>query len=362
MEFLADSRARAYGTPMTTGVVRQRVSDFRVDECLGFEASGDGEHVLLQVEKIACNTVDVARMLAMYAGSPLRDVGYSGLKDKHAACTQWFTVHCSAKIPWEALERPGIRILKAARHHRKLKRGSHRANRFRIRIDIDRLDRPDLDDHLDQVRRGGVPNYFGEQRFGRCYADNVRRLLAGKRVTRTDRSMTLSAIRSDLFNRVLDRRVRERSWNVALRGEYVNLDGSRSGFVAQDNDPDVASRIDALDLHPTAPLCGAGLNPAGREVAIMEEDALREHQDLRDLLVCEGLKMERRPTRCMVRDLEWCVDVVNSMLEVRFILGRGQYATSVLREILDYKDVTRTGDPFQHGSARSERAGGAVDI
>ena len=345
IDLSAEQRARAYDLPTTKGRIRQRTADFRVDECLGFEASGDGEHVLLQVEKSGCNTLDVVNILAAHAGSTRRDVGYSGLKDKHAVCTQWFTVRCVSGVDWGALERPGVRILKADRHRRKLRRGSHRANRFLIRAGIDRLDRADLDTRLEHIRSGGVPNYFGEQRFGRRYAENADRLLAGRPLARSQRSLTLSAVRADLFNRVLDRRVRDRNWNVALPGEYVNLDGSRSGFPVLGGDPDIAPRIVSLDLHPTAPLYGAGPNPASGEVASMEAEVLGGHQALCELLVHQGLRMERRPTRIAVRDLQWRVDETGRTLELGFVLGRGQYATSVLREVLDYEDVTRTGHP-----------------
>lgn len=353
MELLERGRAWVDGNPTATGSIRQRTGDFRVDERLGFEASGEGEHVLLQVEKTGLNTVDVANMLAAHAGSSIRDVGYSGLKDKYAVCTQWFTVRCSAGVDWAALQQGGMRILKAQRHGRKLKRGTHRANRFLIRVVLDDMDRVDLERRLDRIRSSGVPNYFGEQRFSRRYAGNLDRLLAGKRMTRTERSMTLSAIRSDLFNRVLDRRVRDGTWCFSLPGEYVNLDGSRSGFAARDDDPDVAPRIAAMDLHPTGPLYGAGPNPASGVAASLEESVLREHQDYCEFLIRQGLKMERRPTRCVVRDLKWRFDEGERILELGFVLGRGHYATSVLREVLDYEDMARAGDPAHTGSSRS---------
>jgi tRNA pseudouridine13 synthase len=77
----------------------------------------------------------------------------------------------------------------------------------------------------------------------------------------------------------------------------------------------------------------------------MEAEVLGGHQALCELLVHQGLRMERRPTRIAVRDLQWRVDETGRTLELGFVLGRGQYATSVLREVLDYEDVTRTGHP-----------------
>lgn len=334
-------RARALGAPISAGRIRRRAGDFRVDEILGFEASGKGGHLLLQIEKSSFNTIDVAKMLAAHAGVALRDVGYSGLKDKHAVCTQWFTVPVSSSVDWDAFERPGCRVLSRERHSRKLKRGTHPANRFRIMVAFDKLDAADLDRRLCAARDGGVPNYFGEQRFGRRFEDNARRLLEGARLPRMERSMTLSGIRSDLFNRVLERRVRGGSWNTPLPGEYVNLDGTRSGFAARDGDPDVARRVEAMDLHPTAPLYGGGKNPARGEAATLEAVVLGEFQPWCEVLAGAGLQMERRPTRCSVRELDWRLDGHEAVLALGFVLRRGQFATSVLRELLNYRDVTR---------------------
>lgn len=334
-------RAYAYGVPASAGRIRQRAADFRVDEQLGFEASGDGGHVLLQVEKTGLNTIDVAKALAAHAGAAPRDAGYSGLKDRHAVCTQWFTVPFSPTVDWRAFAAPGLRILGCERHNRKLKRGAHPANRFRIRVALDEIDTADLEARLRAVRDGGVPGYFGEQRFGRRFENNARQLLEGGRLPRMQRSMTLSGIRSDLFNRVLDRRVRDGSWNTPLRGEYVNLDGTRSGFPAPDGDPDVARRVAEMDLHPTAPLYGEGINPAVGESAAVEDAVLSDRRSWCEVLLRAGLKMERRPTRCPVRELDWRLDGQEAVLELGFVLRRGQFATSVLRELLDYRDVSR---------------------
>lgn len=348
------SLPRAWGEPVSKGEIRRQAEDFRVDELLGFEPSGEGAHVLLHVEKTGRNTVDVAGDLAAHARCHPRDLGYSGLKDKHAVCRQWFSVPSSPAVDWAAFEGPGIRVLRAQRHHRKLRRGTHRANRFSIRIVLNGFDEADLHARMEQVRSGGVPSYFGEQRFGRRYADNVRRLVSGCRLPRLQRGMTLSAIRADLFNRVLGHRVRCGTWNIALPGEYLNLDGTRSGFKAEGGDPDIAPRVAALDLHPTGPLFGDGPGPAEGEVKRLETELLRDFRDWCDVLVRHGMKMERRATRCAVGDLEWRLDAGTGILQLEFSLRRGHFATSVLREILDCRDATRpapTSGPGPQGGA-----------
>jgi tRNA pseudouridine13 synthase len=159
----------AHGGPPVTGRIRVEPGDFRVDEELGFEPTGAGEHAFLLVEKIEANTEWVAKRLAGKAGVAPMNVGYAGLKDRHAITRQSFSVHLPGRPDpdWSALAIPGVRVLAASRHEKKLKRGAHRGNRFRIRVrDVDG-DRGAVEQRLALIRERGVPNYFGEQRFGR---------------------------------------------------------------------------------------------------------------------------------------------------------------------------------------------------
>lgn len=166
----------AYGGPVLRGRLRQTPEDFVVDEDLGYVASGQGEHVWLRVRKRLHNTHDVARALARHAGVPQRDIGYAGLKDRNAVTTQVFTVHlpgCEGP-DWQSLSLPGVELLEIDRHHRKVRRGALRGNRFTIRITGSQGARSAVEDRLQRLASEGVPNYFGSQRFGRGGQNLVR--------------------------------------------------------------------------------------------------------------------------------------------------------------------------------------------
>ena len=161
-------------------------------------------------------------------------------------------------------------------------------------------------------------------------------MFAGRRVKRDQRTMLLSAARSALFNRVLDARVADGSWNRALDGEVWMLDGSRSVFGPEPFDDALAARLAAFDIHPTGPLWGRGeLRTTGAARAI-ETDALSEPVlvRLREGLEAAGLKQERRALRLRPDDLawEWLGDDV---LQLTFALPPGAYATTVLAELGD---------------------------
>ena len=99
---------RAHGDPLFPASIRNQPSDFQVVENLGFEFSGSGEHDYLWIEKTGANTEWVARQLARHAEVPAKDVGYAGLKDRHAVTQQWFSVPRWHSPDWQALDVEGV--------------------------------------------------------------------------------------------------------------------------------------------------------------------------------------------------------------------------------------------------------------
>ena len=334
----------AHGAPVLQAVMRQVAEDYFVEELDAFEAAGSGEHLLLTVEKRGMNTAFAARRIAQWAGVPESAVGYAGLKDRHALARQRFSVQLpgrEAPAPETlAFDDPvtgeALRVLHAARHARKLPRGALAGNRFRLILRDVRGDRDAVDIRLRAIAGQGLPNYFGEQRFGRA-GGNVARALAmfaGRRVRREERTLLLSAARSELFNRVLARRVRDGSWNRGLEGEVWMLDGSRSVFGPEPWGEALAARLAAFDIHPSAPLWGAGAPRSVGEALAVELAALEEEdaRQLRRGLESAGLKQERRATRLRPAQLAWDWRG-DDTLELRFELPPGAYATSVLAEL-----------------------------
>src|SRR4051812_39511626 len=119
---------RAFGDLNASADFRVEPQDFQVDEFLGFEPSGQGEHVCLQIRKRGENTAWVAEKIAELAKVAVMDVGYCGRKDRHAVTTQWFSVYLpkvDVEPTWESLNSDSIQVLAIARHQQKLRRGDH---------------------------------------------------------------------------------------------------------------------------------------------------------------------------------------------------------------------------------------------
>jgi tRNA pseudouridine13 synthase len=324
---------RAYGNPVVQGHIRQSASDFEVTEDLGYELSGNGEHDFLWLEKRESNTNWVAGKLARHAGVRESDVGFAGMKDRHAVTTQWFSVRrpSAAGTDWGAFDLPGVRILEQARHGRKLRRGALRGNRFRIAIrDVD-APQASINERLELMKSAGVPNYFGEQRFGRD-GNNLQMasdLFAGKRLPRHKRSIVLSAARSFLFNHILQQRVLDGSWNRLVAGECACLDGSSSIFVVDTLDRELQKRCAEMDIHPGGALWGRGESSCSGDILSLEQSAVAPFAEFRKGLESQ-MDQSRRALRLAVRDLQWEIDAQTIWLE--FWLTRGAYATAVLRE------------------------------
>lgn len=330
--------ARAHGIPEIQGHIRQFPSDFEVTELLGYEPSGAGEHDYLWVEKTDANTPWVADRLARHAGIRSSDVGFAGMKDRRATTRQWFSVRrpTGAGTDWSAFECQGLHILRLARHARKLRRGALSGNRFRIAI-RGVLQSPDvLAERIERIRARGVPNYFGEQRFGRDgnNIDAAGALFSGTRMNRQKRGIVLSAARSYLFNHILEQRVRDGTWERLVPGEVACLDGSNSVFAVADIDETLQERCAAMDVHPGGALWGSGDSPVTGSILTLEKATVAQFAAFRDGLE-RYMKMSRRHLRLKVRDLEWRFEEQTMWLD--FGLSRGGYATAVLREIADVR-------------------------
>lgn len=332
--------------PASNAIFKQSPEDFCVFEVLGFSPDGEGEHAFLQIQKRNLNTQDLVDKIMSLAKVKQVDVGFSGMKDKLALTTQWISVNLQGLIEpdWSLLESEDITCLTVTRHKRKLKRGTHQANEFRIVLrEIDGAF-DDIESRLCMIQKQGVPNYFGVQRFGRNGANIVQaeKMLRGiiKVKSRAKRGIYLSALRSMLFNQVLSQRVEQGTWNKALPGELLVLDGTHSYFQYLDDEL-VDQRVIHGDVHPSGPLWGkVGNQKFDFSVAFfdLETSILKQYSQWCEGLEQAGLSYDRRALRLPVTGLEWN-KLADDCLELRFSLPTGCFATAVLREVVNFKPL-----------------------
>ncbi len=350
-----DQLAYAGDRPSATALLKCRPEDFVVDEQLGFDCTGQGEHLFLRIRKRDLSTVDVARLLVKKLGLRDVDVGFAGMKDRRAETTQWFSVRVNdiREAQLAALEDSQLTILQTARNERKLKVGSHRLNQFRLLLREVEGSQQEIESRLQCLQQQGVPNYFGSQRFGNLAAnlEQAQQFLlqpGNAKVGRKRRGMLYSAVRAYLFNLLLSERIAQRNWNHYVPGDVIALDGSQRCFAvaAGEWDEILQQRLERLDIHPAGILAGGpgksnsyGTHGAAADI---EEAVLAQYRGLVDGLVSRGLEAARRPFRFRVATLQWAWQEPDQ-LDLRFELPRGAYATSLLRELC----LTR--EPDEHG-------------
>jgi tRNA pseudouridine13 synthase len=314
------------------GRIRTFLEDFVVDEIPATDPDGEGEHVWLHVRKTGHNSEAIAEWLARVAGVPRVNVGYAGRKDRHAVATQWFSVQLPGREApdWTPAAPEGVEVLGTRRHSRKLKTGHLAGNRFRLRLREVQGDRAAAESLLTAIRLRGLPDYFGEQRFGHENLERARAWFAGRLRPRgrNQRSLYLSAARAAIFNAALRQRVEEGSWDRLLPGDLANLDGSGSIFPVAQVDDDLQARCERLDLHPTGPLWGRGGPGTSGAVLELEMAVAEAWSDLARGLEREGLAPARRSLRMRPRHLAWHWDGKDELV-LEMELGPGEYATGV---------------------------------
>lgn len=310
--------------------------DFVVDEIPLFAPSGEGGHTFVRIEKRGRTTEEVARLLARLGGVPPAEIGYAGRKDKQAVTRQWFSVPGLEPAAALALDADGVRALEAQRHGQRLRTAQLRGNRFELvvrELRAEQLARARAE--AERIRRVGLPNKFGAQRFGRAgdNAERARALLAGGDPGRDRRAarFLLSALQAEVFNAFL--LARELPLDALELGEVATLHASGGSFVVEDLARETP-RAAAFEISASGPIFGTKLlephgAPAEREARVLRAAGIPER-----IVPPRGIKLRgtRRPVRVPVLDLE-LAEAAPDALRLRFTLPAGSYAT-VLAEAL----------------------------
>lgn len=331
-----DELAFAYEKLSCEAWFKQMPEDFIVDEVLPFELSGCGEHVWLHIRKQGENTEWVAKELARVANVRKRNVGFAGLKDRHGITTQWFSVHLPGMPDpdWNDLESNNIQILNTVRHAKKLRRGALKENQFTVVLKEINCDETGFGSRCEVINKEGVPNYFGEQRFGHGMANlnaAEKMFATDQRVPRHLKSIYLSAARSWIFNNILSQRISDGNWNQYLAGDAFMLNAKSACFM-DDASVDLKQRLTDGEIHPTGVLWGVGEQLAADLTEKLELDIVNRFQVFKKGLESFKVQRLRRALRVFPRDMQW--QFKGNACRLSFTLPSGSYATMVLRELL----------------------------
>ncbi|TDO96413.1 tRNA pseudouridine(13) synthase TruD [Marinomonas balearica] len=360
----------AWGAPTVSGKFKVYPQDFYVEETLGFEPSGAGEFLYVFIEKIGINTDFLAKRLAQIADISANRISYAGVKDRHACTRQWFCLHLLGKpVDFsglnDAFRSPEqVRVLKEVRHSKKLKMGGHKGNRFVLRIrELHRRESDQFLARLELVKRYGVPNYFGAQRFGingnnlHHGLDFVGRGRQSKRRLSKTEGFWLSAIRSWFFNESLHCQVQGGQWESLYVGDIMQYWSRNEQLRVKELSNDTLLALRTGQCSPLHPLLSEGWEKGTSETrASIIRNIIEQRTDLYKGFLTFDCCREDRLTRLIPMDMAWelleskksetSTQEPSEDLILQFELPKGAFATTVMRELMNLEDCSqyvRTG-------------------
>jgi len=345
MSDILSSLAYLNGKPTVKGKLKAKAEHFQVNENLGFEFTGSGEHLMVRIRKTGENTSFVANELAKACGVKSKDVSWAGLKDRHAVTEQWLSVHLpKGEMPDFSqflAQYPSIEIVATDRHNKKLRPGDLIGNQFVVTMsEVSNVE--DVISRLESVSKVGVPNYFGSQRFGNQGNNLEEARRWGRENVRTrnqnKRSLYLSAARSWIFNTILSERIEKGLFDQALQGDVVEVDGQAQTVTAESIEK-INTGVANGTIAVTAALAGDNALPTTDQALALEQPHLDAEPDLMALIRGNRMRHDRRAISLMPQDLTWQVDGDNVTLS--FSLDAGCFATAIIRELIEEVEVER---------------------
>lgn len=339
---------------------KQSPRDFVVDEIPLYEFSGEGEHLILHIRKKSLSTSEMIGQIARYLGIKNKEIGYAGLKDKHAMTKQYISLHKKYEEALENFNHENIKILSKTYHNNKIRIGHLKANRFYIKVKkVNPTSATKIDEALKNIAKFGMPNYFGYQRFGNDGDNHIlgEKLAKGEARERNPRvkKLLINAYQSHLFNLWLSRRLEINSLVNSFEAkdiesllnmpndEVLKMKAQKHPFKLISGDTmehyphgklftfegssEDLKRFNEKEITVTGLLCGKKVKNAtglAREVEKLFDDTIN----------ADGA---RRYAWVYPTDVEGRFNQVEAQYEMNFTLPKGSYATVLIEEIAKKK-------------------------
>lgn len=339
---------------------KQTPRDFVVEEIPLYEFSGEGEHLVMFVRKKNLSTMEMVGIFARFLGIKNRDIGYAGLKDKHAMTKQYISIHKQHEEALKNFEHEGIKILSTVHHNNKIRIGHLKGNRFYIKLKkVNPTSAVKLDEALKNISDSGMPNYFGYQRFGNDGDNHIdgEKIAKGTKKERNPKikKLLINAYQSHLFNMWLSRRLEINTLVSSFEAKELesllnmpidvikNLKAQKHPFKVIlgdimehyphgrlfdfDGSEDDLTRFNERNISVTGMLCG-------KKVKISSDMAGEIEKDFDDDINADGA---RRYAWVYPTDVEGRFNQIEAQYELNFTLPKGSYATVLIEELAKKK-------------------------
>lgn len=341
---------------------KQTARDFVVEEIPLYEFSGEGEHLVLFVRKKNMSTLELVGVIARYLGIQNKEIGYAGLKDKHAMTKQYISLHKKYEEKMDAFEHEDVKILSKTYHNNKIKIGHLRANRFYIKLKkVNPTSAQKIDEALKNISEFGMPNFFGYQRFGNDGDNHIdgEKIAKGEKKERNPKikKLLISAYQSHLFNLWLSKRLEIntliKNFEVAELETLLNMPNDELTKLKAQKHPFKVISGDIMEHYPHGRLFDFDGSEAdlerflnrdisvtgllcGKKVKLSSGIAGNIEKDFNDTINEDGA---RRYAWVYPTEVEGRYNSMEAQYELNFTLPKGSYATVLIEEIAKRKIV-----------------------
>jgi tRNA pseudouridine13 synthase len=347
------------------GYIREKPEHFLVEEIPLYDPSGEGNHLYVNITKKNLTTKEVQVKIAGLFGQSETLVGFAGLKDKNAVTTQTFSINLerldkkfAEGIKEKIEENLPVTVNWTKLHKNKLRAGHLLGNKFEILVtglDIDVKEALERASKIvDNLKSGGMPNFYGPQRFG-IDGRNIEkglRIIKGESKVQNKwmRKFLVSSYQSYLFNLYLTRRIELGKFGCLMEGDIAKKHETGGLFEVEDAEAE-QPRFDKHEISFTGPIYGVKMWDAKKESGKLEDKVLGESEIAMENF--EKLKIEgtRRLGRLIIPDLK--ADSKPEGILVTFTLPKGGFATTILREIMKSEWTSSTSTSPSHDRAKN---------
>lgn len=188
---------------------------------------------LVMIRKSEITTKKMIQEVGKFFRISKTEIGYAGMKDKHAITYQYITIpkSCNPKLFFH----PKITFISYHQTDKRLLIGDLISNTFQVKIKTKYPER--VQKLIEEVKQRGFPNYFDEQRFGVLKQNHK----IGKKILKMKKSkfgkektkFFIHAYQSWIFNKVLKNIVKTRKkpffqkipivgYNTVLRNDNIS--------------------------------------------------------------------------------------------------------------------------------------------
>jgi tRNA pseudouridine13 synthase len=327
------------------GKIKEKPEYFIVEEIPLYNAEGEGEHLYVNIIKENLTTPELQKKISKLFNIPLNDVGYAGIKDKHARTTQTFSIRTGIinekqieQIKSEIEDKLSVKVNWTSPHKNKLKIGHLLGNKFIITItdiQVEINEALKMAESISKVvKENGLPNYFGPQRFGieGMNINRAKQILEGNLIINDKwlKRFLLSSYQSHLCNKYLALRIEKGLFDKILKGDIAKKHDTGGLFLVEDVSEQ--ERFNRKEISFTAPLFGKKMMQCGYDALNLEDELLEKEGLTREKF--SKLFGNRRLGRIFVEDIE--CKKTDEGIQLSFTLPKGAFATTLLREIIKY--------------------------